>query len=92
MFYNRALLKRCGIPEPVEGWSWEQFLDFLRILGGKLPAESVFNYSDAPYFWMNFIFRAGGKLIDRLPDGTLSVRVTTPKNRVYIGDPDALTF
>lgn len=29
---------------------------------------------------------------ERTFDGTLSVRVTTPKNRVYIGDPGALTF
>ena len=78
MFYNRALLKRCGIPEPVEGWSWEQFLDFLRILCGKLPAESVFNYSDAPYFWMNFIFRAGGKLIDRSDGKEVRILLDSP--------------
>ena len=73
MFFNRRILHQAGISESAEGWSWEQFLDLLRILCGKLPPESVFSYSDAPYFWMNFIFRAGGRLIDR--NGGSGVRV-----------------
>lgn len=77
MFCNRRILRQCGIPEPSDGWTWEQFLEFLRILCVKLPSEQVFSYSDAPYFWMNFIFRAGGTLIDR-SGGAVRVLLDSP--------------
>ena len=62
--YNPELLARLGCPEPHFGWSFDEFLDDVRILRRSLPPNRIFNWSNYSFFWMNFIFRAGGSVID----------------------------
>lgn len=85
MFFNRRMLAECGLAEPAENWPWEEFLDYVRILRKRYEADRVLNYSTQPFFWMNFIFRAGGKLINRNSDGSCSVCIDTPETIRGIG-------
>ena len=79
IFYNRRMLAECGLPDPAEGWSWELFLDYVKTLRRRHEPYEVLNYCESPFFWMNFIFRAGGKLINRQPDGSSCVCIDTPE-------------
>lgn len=85
VFYNRRMLAECGLPDPAEGWSWETFLDCVRTLRNRYAPEQVLNYSNAPHFWMNFIFRAGGKLINRRADGASDICIDFPETVRGIG-------
>ncbi len=59
MIYNRALFKKCGIPEPSsKGWTWTQFADAVRTLGveegvaaGFIIDQQINNW--VPWFWNN---------------------------------------
>ena len=79
IFFNRGMLAAHRLPAPRKNWTWEEFIGLIRTLRRHYPAERVFTYFDRPYFWMNFIFRAGGKLIDRLPDGSTRVCIDSPE-------------
>ena len=79
VFYNREMLAQCGLPDPARDWSWECFLEYIRKLRQRFCADKVLNYSDDTFFWMNFLFRSGGKLISRRPDGTYQVCIDSPE-------------
>ena len=74
--YNPELLARLGCPEPYPGWSFDEFLGCIRHLRKSLEPNRIFNWSNCSFFWMNFIFRAGGSIIDN--------------GRVMIDDPRTL--
>ena len=63
VFFNPTLFKQANCPLPESDWTWEQFLDTVEQLGQTLPAEQIINWHFEPFFWMNFVMRAGGRLI-----------------------------
>lgn len=79
VFYNREMLAQCNLPEPEHDWSWESFIHALRQLRGRFNMDQVLNFNEYPYFWMNFLFRAGGKLLSRQPDGSCKVCIDSPE-------------
>ena len=79
VFYNREMLAWCNVPEPDHDWSWACFLDDIRKLRRRFNMDNVLNYKEYPYFWMNFLFRAGGKLLSRTPDGSCKVCIDSPE-------------
>ena len=79
IFFNPALLAASGLKAPERDWTWEEFLALIRSLRAKLPPESVFNYIEQPYLWMNFVFRCGGALLS-----------SSPEPQVLIDSPDTL--
>lgn len=77
MFYHRALLKKANCPAPDPDWRWEDFTESLKILKKAMPAELILNYISDPYFWMNFVFRCGGALLE--PNSENPVRIDSPE-------------
>lgn len=75
---NRSMLKACGLPLPDRQWDWGQFTGYVRTLAKRFPPERVLNFVDRPFFWMNFLLRAGGRIFDRKPDGSREVRLDDP--------------
>lgn len=63
-FVNPALLQRHGCQLPAAGWTWEQFMDTVRTLVRVMPAELVLDWVPQPFFWLNIVMRAGGRLFD----------------------------
>ncbi len=85
MFIHEEMFAAAGIPLPDARWSWNDFLRLVAELGRHYPADQIINYCPNPYFWMNFIFRAGGKLIERLPDGSSRIALLDPETLRGIG-------
>ena len=79
MFYNPKLLAAANVPEPVPGWSWEQFRTSLAAFRPLLPPEKRYYWKAEPFLWMNYIRRAGGTLID--PSAADPVRIDTEETR-----------
>ena len=77
MFCNPQLLKESGLEEPSEEWTLDDFLLLLSRLSGKVSKERLLNYSAGAFFWMNFVFRSGGTLID--PFAENPVRIDSPE-------------
>lgn len=79
MFFNPQILNACGCRIPSADWTWDSFIQLVRQLRGKLPAEQVFTWYPSYYLWMNFVLRAGGTLID--PAAKDPVRIDSPATR-----------
>ena len=77
MFCNPRLLESAGIGMPAPDWTFDDFLSILQQLKKVFPAENLLNYSKNPFFWMNFVFRCGGALID--PAAESPVRIDSPE-------------
>lgn len=73
MFYNAEILKKHGCPEPKQGWTWDDLMESIKILKNKLPPQNIINWIPQPFFFMNFIFRAGGGLISADENNTVLI-------------------
>ena len=79
IFYNPAILESANCPLPVSGWSWKDFMKSIKKLRKVLPPNRVFNWELAANMWMNFVFRAGGRLL--APDEADPVWIDHPRTR-----------
>ena len=77
IFYNRTILKQNGCPEPKFDWQWNDFLCSLRQLKQTIPPGLLLNYRSNSFFWINFVFRCGGSLLER--DSQNPVRIDSPE-------------
>ena len=71
LVYNKELLRKAGvtsIPTSLDdAWSWEEFLDASRKVKAANPGKfgHAFNWQQAgSYRWMNWLYQAGGSMID----------------------------
>jgi ABC-type glycerol-3-phosphate transport system substrate-binding protein len=79
MYYNPKLLRQAGLPIPTEGWTWSEFMDDVRVLKKTVKAGYVFNLTNNPNIWMNFVFRAGGSLF--VPKSETPVQIDSSETR-----------
>ena len=79
MFYNPRLLTQAGCPLPVANWVWDDFIGSIKTLKRTLPGNNIFNWDMMSFNWMNFVFRAGGTLID--PGADDPVKIDDPRTR-----------
>ena len=77
MFCNPVYLRKAGIKMPDAEWTFDDFLSILNQLKEVFPTENLLNYSPYPFFWMNFVFRCGGALID--PAAENPVQIDSPE-------------
>ncbi len=73
MFCNPQLLKESGLEVPSEEWTSDDFLHLLGRLSRKVSKERLLNYSAGAFFWMNFVFRSGGTLIDPFAENPVQI-------------------
>ena len=72
MFYNPALLRENGCPEPQSGWHWDDFLQMVKILRNKINHKNIIFWAMEPFYFMNIVVRAGGHLVNpKLADPVL---------------------
>lgn len=64
IFYNTELFKQAGCILPEKNWTWNQFLDTISKLKKILPDNGILNWHVMPYYWLNFVMRAGGRLFN----------------------------
>ena len=68
VFYNKGLFDEAGLPYPVDGWTWDEFLATARALTKDLDGDGVTDqyglgteasiFRLAPFIWQN-----GGELV-----------------------------
>ncbi|MBK8249556.1 MAG: sugar ABC transporter substrate-binding protein [Gemmatimonadetes bacterium] len=68
-YYNRALFEAAGIPEPTDGWSWEEFITTARALTRDLDGDGVTDQWGTAvmrpfYAWQALIWSGGGDILD----------------------------
>ncbi len=70
LMYNRDLLAQAGVPEPVNGWTVDAFIDALRRLATILPADTApFTANDpSGSYLLQLIGAFGGLPIDYRTD------------------------
>jgi multiple sugar transport system substrate-binding protein len=66
IFYNKGMFDRAGVPYPVPGWTWQQFLDAALLTAGE-GSDKQYGFVEA---WgrqglIAFIQQHGGDLLDR---------------------------
>lgn len=73
VYYNKAMFKAAGLPEPSDGWTWNDFLNdaqklTLKDSSGKVTQYGVQLTGAWPRGFEAMVFSYGGKLIS--PDGS----------------------
>lgn len=77
MFYNRSVLKRNNCPEPKFDWRWSDFIDSVKLLKRTMQPGLLLNYHSDPHYWINFVIRSGGALVEQDPENP--VRIDSPE-------------
>jgi multiple sugar transport system substrate-binding protein len=70
MYYNRASFQKAGVPEPKDGWTWDDFrrsADSLTIRKRGKPVQYGFNVTNWMPGWITWIWQNGGDVLS--PDG-----------------------
>ncbi len=62
IFYNPDVFRRAGCPMPRPGWTWDEFIEAIRILKRSIPLNRIIDWHTQFFLWMNFVVRAGGCL------------------------------
>lgn len=62
--FNPGVLRRHGCPPPAAGWTWDDFLGMVRRLARAMDPALVLDWAPLPYFWLNIVLRAGGRIFD----------------------------
>ena len=88
VYYNRDLFRGAGLPEPRDGWTWDDFLRAARALTRDVDGDGridqygvgteVSIFRVAPFIWQN-----GGDLVDN-PQAPTRLALDTPASREAI--------
>ncbi len=77
IFYNPGVFRRAKCPLPRPGWTWDEFIETVRILKRKLPSNRIIDWHTHFFLWMNYVVRSGGALFR--PDLPDPVAVDSPQ-------------
>jgi multiple sugar transport system substrate-binding protein len=67
MYYNKDLFDKHGLPYPVSGWTWDDFLTYaLTINDPDAVTDKVYGYTTTPGYQdvYSFIYQHGGRLFN----------------------------
>lgn len=76
---DEELFQKAGCDMPGLDWTWEEFLDLLRELQEKLPANQILASFKDPTRWLIYLTHFGGKIFDRQPDGKFNCLLNSPE-------------
>lgn len=68
IFFNPAVFKRAGCPLPRPGWTWDEFLETVRVLKRTVPLNRIIDWHTYFFLWVNFVVRSGGGFFDPAAD------------------------
>jgi ABC-type glycerol-3-phosphate transport system substrate-binding protein len=60
IFYNPEVFRRAGCPMPRPGWTWNEFMECVRILKQTLPLNRIIDWHHYFFLWVNYVIRSGG--------------------------------
>ena len=81
LYCNKKLLRQNGVELPSDFWNCEEFLRIVKELRKHLKGEEILNWSSRIYYWMNFVARSGGALIDYSAADADPVQIDSPATR-----------
>lgn len=76
IFYNPQVFERAGCPLPRPGWTWDEFMETVRILKRSVRIDRIIDWHTQFFLWVNFVVRSGGGLFS--PDASDPVMVDHP--------------
>lgn len=76
---DEELFQKAGCDMPGLDWTWEEFLDQLRELQEKLPANQILASYKDPTRWLIYLTHFGGKIFEQQQDGTFQCRLNSPE-------------
>ncbi|WP_294437659.1 extracellular solute-binding protein, partial [uncultured Victivallis sp.] len=76
---DETLFQAAGCKMPGPDWTWEEFLDLLRELQGKLPANQILASYKDPTRWLIYLTHFGGKIFEQQQDRTFQCRLNSPE-------------
>lgn len=77
IFYNPGVFRRAGCPLPRSGWTWDEFIETVRILKRTIPLNRIIDWHTHFFLWMNYVVRSGGALFR--PDQDDPVAIDSPR-------------
>ena len=77
IFFNPAVFERAGCPLPRAGWTWEEFMETVRLLKRTIPVDRIIDWHTQFFLWVNFVVRSGGGVFSQ--DAADPVLVDHPK-------------
>ncbi len=79
--YNPEMLARAGCEPPCSNWNWDDFISLVRQLRKYYAKDQVINWVPDPFYWINFVFRAGGSIID-CRNQSCEVAINSPQTKL----------
>jgi hypothetical protein len=76
IFFNPGVFERANCPLPRAGWTWDEFMETVRILKRSIPRDRIINWHTQFFLWVNFVVRSGGGLFS--PNASDPVMVDHP--------------
>ncbi|MBI4550012.1 MAG: sugar ABC transporter substrate-binding protein [Candidatus Omnitrophica bacterium] len=70
VFYNKDLFDKEGVPYPTDDWTWDELLDKAKRLTRTDEMGRVTQYGFYGWAWQNFLYSAGGALVDNVENPT----------------------
>jgi ABC-type glycerol-3-phosphate transport system substrate-binding protein len=70
VFYNKELFDQQALPYPKDDWTWDEMLDLAARLTKKDDLGRVTQYGFYSWAWQNFVYSAGGALVDNVENPT----------------------
>lgn len=65
IYYNKEIFDEAGIPYPKDNWTWQEFLEVAKKLTKRAEGK-VERYGFYTWAWINFVYSAGGRLVDNI--------------------------
>lgn len=70
LYYRKDHFRDAGLDPNRPPRNWEEFYEYAKKLTESAPGRAGFAFSKPPgYHWSNFVFQAGGKVVENTPDG-----------------------
>lgn len=70
VFYNKQLFDEASLPYPKDNWTMDDLLEMAKKLTKTDSNGKITQYGFYSWAWMNFVYGAGGQLVDNVDQPT----------------------
>ncbi|GAB4452680.1 MAG: hypothetical protein OHK0029_04050 [Armatimonadaceae bacterium] len=80
LYYRKDLFRAAGLDPNKPPANWDEFYNVAQALTNPDKGEYgfAFGQGEEAYFWINFLWAAGGEVAERRPDGSYVAAFNTP--------------
>ncbi len=80
LYYRKDHFQEAGLDPNNPPKTWEEFIQVGRRLAEANPNRIPYAFSNPPgYLWSNFVYQAGGKIVERASGGNWRSAIATPE-------------